>query len=118
MGTRCANHVTPLYPQKLALISPTGGGRSVGMVRSRTKATEFSFLVLVTLHPLKPVSIGSLFENFPWAESATLHINDTKIAACAVGMFLLLSRNSNRWSGETAASIIRGDGYLDDNLSR
>jgi len=34
--------VTPLYPQKLALISPTGGGRSVGIVRSRTKATEFS----------------------------------------------------------------------------
>jgi hypothetical protein len=25
-----------LYPQKLALISPTGGGRSVGMVRLRT----------------------------------------------------------------------------------
>ena len=43
MGTRGANHVTPLYPQKLALTSPTSGGRSVGMVRSRTKATEFSF---------------------------------------------------------------------------
>ena len=28
-----------------ALTSPTGGGRSVGRVRSRTKATEFSFLV-------------------------------------------------------------------------
>jgi len=33
--------VTPLYPQKLALTSPTGGGRSVGIVRVRTKATEF-----------------------------------------------------------------------------
>jgi hypothetical protein len=32
-----------LYPQKLALTSPTSGGRSVGIVRSRTKATEFSF---------------------------------------------------------------------------
>ena len=40
MGTRCADHVKPLYPQKLALTSPTGGGRSVGIVRSRTKATE------------------------------------------------------------------------------
>ena len=40
MGIRCAYHVTPLYPQKLALTSPTGGGRSVGIVRSRTKATE------------------------------------------------------------------------------
>ena len=52
MGTRCANHVTPLYPQKLALNSPTGGGRSVGMVRSQTKATEFSFFLVfyVTMH--------------------------------------------------------------------
>jgi hypothetical protein len=33
--------VTPLYPQKLALTSPTGGGRSVGIVRVRTEATEF-----------------------------------------------------------------------------
>jgi hypothetical protein len=32
-----------LYPQKLALISPTSGGRSVGKVLSRTQATEFSF---------------------------------------------------------------------------
>jgi hypothetical protein len=41
---RCTDHVTPLYPQKLALTSPTGGGRSVGRVRSRTKATEFSLI--------------------------------------------------------------------------
>ena len=44
VGTRCADHVTPLYPQKLALTSPAGGGRSVGIVRSRTKATEFSLV--------------------------------------------------------------------------
>jgi hypothetical protein len=41
VGIRCADHVTPLYPQRLALTSPTGGGRSVGIVRPRTKATEF-----------------------------------------------------------------------------
>jgi hypothetical protein len=29
-----------LYPQKLALTSPTSGGRSVGIVRLRTKTTE------------------------------------------------------------------------------
>ena len=40
VGTRCADHVTPLYPQKLALTSPTGGGRSVGKVSVRTKATQ------------------------------------------------------------------------------
>ena len=43
MGTRCADHVTPLYPQKLVLTLPTGGGRSVGIVRVRTKATEFVY---------------------------------------------------------------------------
>jgi hypothetical protein len=43
VGIRCADHATPLYPQKLALISPTSGGRSVGIVCSRTKATMFSF---------------------------------------------------------------------------
>ena len=48
MGTSCADHVTPLYPQKLALTSPTGGGRSVGIVRSRTKATEFSLRLHLT----------------------------------------------------------------------
>jgi len=42
VGTRCADHVTPLYPQKLALTSTTGGGRSVGIVRVRTKAKELS----------------------------------------------------------------------------
>jgi hypothetical protein len=31
-----------LYPQKLALTSTTSGGRSVGIVRSQTQATEFS----------------------------------------------------------------------------
>jgi hypothetical protein len=30
-----------LYPQKLALASPTSGSRSVGIVRSRTQTTEF-----------------------------------------------------------------------------
>jgi hypothetical protein len=33
-----------IYPQKLALTSPTSGGRSVGIVRLRTKATELSLV--------------------------------------------------------------------------
>ena len=52
VGTRCADHVTPLYPQKLALTSPTGGGRSVGIVRVRTKATEFSLIHHIQSIPL------------------------------------------------------------------
>jgi hypothetical protein len=35
-----------LCPQKLAITSPTSGGRSVGIVRSRTQTMEFR-LVLV-----------------------------------------------------------------------
>ena len=54
VGTRCADHVTPLCQLKLALTSPTGGGRSVGIVRVRTKATEFSvcmpYKLLVNLY--------------------------------------------------------------------
>jgi hypothetical protein len=40
MGIRRFDHATPLYPQKLVLTSLTSGGRSVGIVRSRAKATE------------------------------------------------------------------------------
>jgi hypothetical protein len=35
-----------LYPQKLALASPTSGGRSAGIVRSWTQATEFSLVFM------------------------------------------------------------------------
>jgi hypothetical protein len=38
--------LTTRYPSiriKLAVTSPTRGGRSVGIIRSRTQATEFSF---------------------------------------------------------------------------
>jgi hypothetical protein len=41
VGIRHADHVASLYPQKFALSSQTSGGRSVGIVSSRTQATEF-----------------------------------------------------------------------------
>jgi hypothetical protein len=37
--------MAPLYPQKLAITSPTSGGRSVGIVRSRTQTMEFFFII-------------------------------------------------------------------------
>jgi hypothetical protein len=41
LGSREYGRRDPLrIPQKLSLASPTNGGRSVGIVRSRTKATE------------------------------------------------------------------------------
>jgi hypothetical protein len=38
-------HADYVAPQNLALTSPTNGGRSVCVVRSRTQATEFSLVV-------------------------------------------------------------------------
>jgi hypothetical protein len=35
-----------LYPQKLPLSSTTSGGRSVGIVRSRTQATKFNYIYI------------------------------------------------------------------------
>jgi hypothetical protein len=46
VGIRCTDHATDtIYPQKLAPTSPTCSGRSVGIVRLRTKdtGTEFFF---------------------------------------------------------------------------
>jgi hypothetical protein len=51
------------YPQKLALTSPTSGGRSVGIVRSRTQAMEFfpcHTTALGSIQPLVRVSTRDL----------------------------------------------------------
>jgi hypothetical protein len=39
VGISRADHTTTLFPLKLVLTSETNSGRSVGIVRSRTKAT-------------------------------------------------------------------------------
>jgi hypothetical protein len=58
MGIRCADHS---IRKKLALTSPTGGGRSVGIVRSRSKATEFSFYPMTVKRTWSPFQrIGSI----------------------------------------------------------
>ena len=85
MGIRCADHVTPLYQLKLALTSPTGGGRSVGIVRSRTKTTEFfddGFFIhikqnahfVVTYYECDCFSLHSL--SFSYTEKAMNNIAD------------------------------------------
>ena len=87
MRIRCADHVTPLYPQKFALTSPTGGGRSVGIVRSRTKATEFflshqkhDFWKKVTEHE---VCVSIFSPNYVWkiSQSKKNWVNDVTITA-------------------------------------
>jgi hypothetical protein len=47
VGIRQAEHATTLYPQKLAITSPTNGGRSVRIVSARTKMPEFLYYLLL-----------------------------------------------------------------------
>jgi hypothetical protein len=86
-----------LYPQMLALSSPTSGSHSVGIVRLQTQATEFSLVLvlswlLAASDPWEPVQDISLHlptililiswnwswlmcdqlkKNTPWSESAS-----------------------------------------------
>jgi hypothetical protein len=43
VGIRHADHVAPSIRKMLAITSPTSGGRSIGLVRSRTQTMEFFF---------------------------------------------------------------------------
>jgi hypothetical protein len=43
-GIHRAEYATALYPQKLSLTSSISGRRSVGIVLSRTQATDFFFI--------------------------------------------------------------------------
>jgi hypothetical protein len=43
IGIHYADHVAPSIRKKLAITSPTSGGRSVCIVRSRTQTMEFFF---------------------------------------------------------------------------
>jgi hypothetical protein len=69
-----------LYPQKLAITSPTSGGRSVGIVHSRTQTMEFSFLdstsnnserYLQSSSPAYVITLTVLREQYKWAHYAT-----------------------------------------------
>jgi hypothetical protein len=57
VGICCVDHRTPLSAN-LTLISQTSGGRSVGIVRLRTKATEFSFVLKLLLEPHQRVGVS------------------------------------------------------------
>jgi hypothetical protein len=49
-GIYGADHVTTLYQQTLTLTSQTIGGRSVGIVRSQTKAMELVSYIDTEVH--------------------------------------------------------------------
>jgi hypothetical protein len=47
VGIRHADHVAPSIRKKLAITSPTSGGRSVGIVSSRTQTMEFVLYIYI-----------------------------------------------------------------------
>jgi hypothetical protein len=49
-----------LYPQKLALTSPTSGGSSVGIVSLQNKTTEFSLVLEEVCYPRRNVYLAKL----------------------------------------------------------
>jgi hypothetical protein len=76
-----------LYPQQLALTSPTSGGRSVGIVRSRTQATEFSFSHISEINIKICISLDIFPLNFQfhkWSLWCPMFPNLTLTAAYAI----------------------------------
>jgi hypothetical protein len=65
-----------LYPQNLAVTSPTSGGCSVGTVRSRSQVTEFFSNIIISVLTISvldlerdltnPLKYWSCFRIFPW----------------------------------------------------
>jgi hypothetical protein len=68
VGISHADHATFLYPQKTALISPTSGVRSVGIVLSRTKTTEVlvitTIIIIIIIYNYLVITV-KLLRNFP-----------------------------------------------------
>jgi hypothetical protein len=83
-----------LNPQKLALSSPTSGGRSVGIVRSRIKATGFSFSVAPTsqLHGSATLLLPT-FGNYKLVILIGLQWHNVHIKLLSKSFWLFLSRN-------------------------
>jgi hypothetical protein len=69
VGIHRADHSKPLHPQTLELTSPVRGGRSVGIVRSRTKAAVLLLLLLLLLFvPTASVIYGEKLQTYPLTE--------------------------------------------------
>jgi hypothetical protein len=71
---RFTDHATSLYPQKLALTSPTSGGRSVGIVRSRTKARILVLLSSDSQFPEVVIVKISSCSAVPFPDEREFHI--------------------------------------------
>jgi hypothetical protein len=94
VGIRRADHVAPLYPQKLALTLPTSGGHLVGIVRSRAETTGFSSVLVYFFLERVPFPI-----NLPVPEN--LNPNELNPEESVFGDIMLSSVESPEDGGDT-----------------
>jgi hypothetical protein len=73
---------SPRCPQKLALTSPKNGGRSIRIVRLRTKATEYFYSFLVMNYvPRRRIATGSNIDLYILVPLVLLIFQDIKICS-------------------------------------
>jgi hypothetical protein len=78
-----------LYPQKLALTSPTSVGRSVGIFRLRTQATELVCLLYILYWLFKDVILKPAFSVHPQPRIVGL------VTPCRINVF---QRRTSSWN--------------------
>jgi hypothetical protein len=91
-GRRGSAALTTLHPsirKKLPLTSPKNGGRSVGIVRLRTRATEFLLLLLCVVDELRATAVNSVQQSCFLVRSYWVWIQATgmifKLGFCSLG---------------------------------
>jgi hypothetical protein len=77
VGIRCADHATPSIRKKLALTSPTSGGRSVSIVRLRTKSHGVFFGGGEVLYPYIFSSFPPCLQHVPSIPLFLRHVHDS-----------------------------------------
>jgi hypothetical protein len=102
------DYATPLYPQKLAVNSATSGGRSVGIVRSRTKVTElllklFTILTAQYLFERATHAVDSSFSRSNCGNMDTIGQTDEQ----CISYFLSQTRFSQKCRSENWKSTRR-----------
>jgi hypothetical protein len=81
VGTRCADHATPSIRKSWHYFA-NSGGRSVGIVRLRTKATEFFFLVSEMKHADKQYDLSierPSIHRVQWKHESNLETNGSAL---------------------------------------
>jgi hypothetical protein len=73
-----------LYPHKLALTLPTSGGRSIGILSSRTQATEF-FITILDIYLKQNALVTGFCLRFKWCLLTCVQSSELVSRALPIG---------------------------------